>query len=305
MKKRIAIALALTLSVATMAMAAQKADSSKVLATVGSETITQADLDDVVRTAQPNQKAYFASPEGQRAIVNDMADSVLFYLWANDNGLQKTDKYKTTMKKIEKRVLASMAVEKVISDIKVTDEEVSKYYDEHKAAFQVPESVKASHILVVVSKDAGKKEWVKAKKEINKIRKEITSKKITFADAAKKYSGCPSKAAGGDLGFFTKGQMVPEFEKTAFSTPVGEISKPVKTQFGYHIIKVTEKKDATSKKLDEVKATIKQQLFQQKQRKTFEDQTAELHKKYEVKILLPEVKKAPAKEAVKETPKTN
>ena len=88
-------------------------------------------------------------------------------------------------------------------------------------------SVRASHILVDSKEDA------------LKLKKDIESNKITFEEAAAKYSKCPSGQRGGDLGFFGRGQMVKPFETAAFSLPVNTVSEPVQTQFGYHLIKVT------------------------------------------------------------------
>ena len=90
--------------------------------------------------------------------------------------------------------------------------------------------VKASHILV------GRKSEAEA------LRQQILDGEITFEDAAKKYSQCPSREEGGDLGFFPRGVMAGPFEKAAFSLPIGEISQPVETRFGWHLIKVTDKK---------------------------------------------------------------
>ena len=90
--------------------------------------------------------------------------------------------------------------------------------------------VKASHILV------GRKS------EAEKLRQQILDGEITFEDAAKKYSLCPSREEGGDLGFFPRGVMAGPFEKAAFSLPIGEISQPVETRFGWHLIKVVDKK---------------------------------------------------------------
>ena len=90
--------------------------------------------------------------------------------------------------------------------------------------------VKASHILVATENEA------------NKILKNIRDGKISFEDAAKKFSKCPSGAEGGDLGYFGRGMMVKEFEDAAFATAAGEISAPVKTPFGWHLIKVVDKK---------------------------------------------------------------
>ncbi|MCF4152285.1 peptidylprolyl isomerase [Dethiosulfovibrio sp. F2B] len=292
-KKNIILALTLTVALSGAAFAADE-KKDEILAKVGSETVTQADFDQVTSGAQPSQAAYFSTPEGKRALVEDMANSVLFYLWGKDNKLAETDKYKETIAELEKRVLAGMAMEKILSGAKVSDEEVRKFYDDHKAAFKVPESVKASHILIQVSKDAGNDLWKKAQKEVAKIRKDILAGKVSFEDAAKRDSDCPSKSRGGDLGFFTEGQMVPEFEKAAFATKIGDISDPVKTQFGYHIIKVTDHKDASEQPFDEVKDGIRQQLLQQKQRDTLSEYVDKLKKTYKVEILLPEPKEASA-----------
>ncbi len=281
------LTLAATLLLTGSVLAADK-KADEVLATVGKESVTQADLNRVVEGAQPNQRAYFSSPEGKRALVNDMANSLLFYLWGKDNKLQETEKFKETIAELEKRVITGMAMEKILSDVSVSEQDVQAFYDEHKAAFEVPETVKASHILIQVSKDAGKKDWGEAKKKLVALRKDILAKKISFEDAAKANSSCPSKARGGDLGFFAKGQMVPEFDEVAFKTKVGEISAPVKTQFGYHLVKVTDHKDSSIKPLDDVKDDIRQQLLQQKQRETLTSYIKKLREMYKVTINLPE-----------------
>jgi peptidyl-prolyl cis-trans isomerase C len=90
--------------------------------------------------------------------------------------------------------------------------------------------VRASHILVATEEEA------------NKLREDILSKKISFGDAAKEYSKCPSGKSGGDLGFFGKGMMVKEFDNSVFSLSLGEVSEPIKTQFGWHLIVVTDMK---------------------------------------------------------------
>jgi peptidyl-prolyl cis-trans isomerase C len=94
--------------------------------------------------------------------------------------------------------------------------------------------VRASHLLVA---DEAK---------CQALRAEIVAETITFADAAKQNSSCPSGKQGGDLGFFGKGQMVPEFDRAAFTQPVGELSEPIKTQFGWHLLVVTDEKLKTA-----------------------------------------------------------
>ena len=115
------------------------------------------------------------------------------------------------------------------------------------------------------------------------ILKEI-NEGLSFEEAASKYSTCPSKENGGDLGEFTKGKMVPEFEEAAFSIEEGKVSNPVKTQFGYHLIKVKYKKEAGDSTLEEVKDQITQQVIGMKQQEIYMGKTEALRRKYEIKI---------------------
>ena len=133
-------------------------------------------------------------------------------------------------------------------------------------------TVSASHILV------------DSEEEANKILDEINNNALDFAEAARKYSSCPSKEKGGALGEFSQGQMVPEFEKAAFSMKAGEISKPVKTQFGYHIIKVDKVNEAKSRNFEEVKEEVKNQCLLYKQKQAYLKKQEELKEKYPVVI---------------------
>lgn len=136
--------------------------------------------------------------------------------------------------------------------IKITDEELKKYYDENKESFATPEQVRASHILV------------DTKEEAEEILKQLKDG-ADFAELAKEKSKDPgSGAKGGDLDYFGKGEMMPEFEEAAFKTPVGELSAIVKTDYGYHIIKVVDKKPAHTATFEEKKEEIRETLFQQK-----------------------------------------
>ena len=150
---------------------------------------------------------------------------------------------------------------------KITEEEMKKYYDEHKKTY-VDDEVRASHILISTVDPKTKKPVSDDKKKEAKKKAEEVYKKVKagddFAKLAKEYSDDKSSAVnGGDLGFFSKGQMVPEFEKAAFGMDKGEISDIVESQFGYHIIKVTDKK-YKEYTFDEVKNNIKQNLLYKK-----------------------------------------
>ncbi len=124
------------------------------------------------------------------------------------------------------------------------DAKIKAYYDDHKAEYVKEEQVRARHILLKVAKDTPEADVEKVKKEIDKLYEQLKAAPDTFADVAKEKSEDSSKTKGGDLGFFSRKRMVKEFEEVAFSLNEGEIGAPVRTQFGWHIIKVEEKKAA-------------------------------------------------------------
>src|SRR5699024_5471286 len=150
-------------------------------------------------------------------------------------------------------IIQYVQIEKLVdSRISVTDEEINEYFEENKEKLGQEEQVKASHILVEDEKTA------------KDLKKQLDDG-ADFAELAKEHSTDPGSAEnGGELGFFGKGKMVKEFEDVAFATKVGEISEPVKSEKGYHIIKVEEKKEAKEATLEEKKEEIKDTLYRNK-----------------------------------------
>ena len=164
--------------------------------------------------------------------------------------------------------MAQMAIRDLFKEVSVSDEEIKVYYDENQAQFKKGETVSAKHILV------------ETEEKCNEILASITNGEKTFEDAAKEFSTCPSGQRGGDLGVFGKGQMVPEFEQAAFAAEIGQVVGPVKTQFGFHLIKVEARNEAEVAAFAEVKENIKRNLIQQKQNKVYSETVAELKEKY-------------------------
>ena len=168
----------------------------------------------------------------------------------------------------------------------VTDAELEKYYKDNPQQFQQKERVKASHILVKVEEGASAETKAAAKKKIEGVQAKLKAGG-DFAALAKENSDCPSKERGGDLGFFGKGQMVPEFETAAFALKPGELSGVVETKFGYHIIKGTEHQQPGVTALADVKDRLKSFLENGKKREFLQKKLDEVKKGAKIERLLP------------------
>jgi peptidyl-prolyl cis-trans isomerase C len=184
------------------------------------------------------------------------------------NWLKEMDLTEAAIKTdFKKRLVVQQLIEKEFSSkTNLADAEVKAFYDNNPQFFQKSDEVKASHILIRVPEGANEATKKEAKKKIEAIQAKIKSGG-DFAALAKEQSDCPSKEKGGDLGFFGRGQMVPPFEKAVFALKPGETSDIVETEFGYHLIKVLDKKPASTVGFDDVKGQIKQMLSQDKLQK--------------------------------------
>ncbi len=183
--------------------------------------------------------------------------------------------------------------------IKISDDDAKKYFDQNKAEFQTPEQVRASHILISTRNTDPNADPNKVKADAKAKAEEVLAKVKTggdFAALAKEYSSCPSAQKGGDLGLFGRGQMVKPFEDAAFALEPNQVSGIVETEFGYHIIKVTEHKDANTTGFDAAKPKIVETLQNQKKGQLAKDFITQL--KAEATIVYP-----PGKEPVTAAPK--
>ncbi|KNF07731.1 putative peptidyl-prolyl cis-trans isomerase Cbf2 [Gottschalkia purinilytica] len=247
---------------------------NKVLAVVNGKEITEQDVQTLLTNLGEQVAMQIQSqPDGKNRLVHELINQELMYLNAIDNSLDKDEYFVSELEKTKKNLLIQYSVNKLIGDVSATDEDVVKYYDENKEKFKQPETIRASHILV--------KDEEEAKNIISKL-----NEGLSFEEVAKEKSECPSKDRGGDLGYFARGSMVPEFEEAAFKLEKDEISEPVKTQFGYHIIKLNDRKEAGISPLEEVKQQITQQVTNLKQQDKYLSKTNELKDKYKVEINL-------------------
>lgn len=242
--------------------------NNNIVASVGGNAVFQWEIDEMVAAyAQRGQN--YDTPQGRAALLEQVINKKLLLLDAKKNLLEHNAQFKAEFEKVKDEMLANFNVQKVIEGITVTDDEAKKFFDENKEQFQKGESVSASHILV------------ESEEKANEIKSQIESGEIGFEDAARKHSTCPSSQNGGALGEFTRGQMVPEFDRAVFEMQVGELRGPVKTQFGYHLIKLTDKKEPSEMRFDEIKDQVKNMVLTEKRQKALNSKINQL------KILYP------------------
>ncbi|MEQ8200331.1 MAG: peptidylprolyl isomerase [Syntrophomonadaceae bacterium] len=180
-----------------------------------------------------------------------------------------------TLERVREDIALNIKIEKLLEPrIAISDEEMKTYFEENQADFAREEQVQASHILVDTEEKAREIEQRLANGE-------------DFAQLARENSTDTASAAnGGDLGFFGRGQMVAEFEAAALGMQVGQVSEPVKTDYGYHIIKVTGKKAAQPPDFEQSRDKIREALFEQKSQAEFDTWLQEMHGQYEIKTFL-------------------
>ena len=240
----------------------------KILAKVGQKEITNLDVQGAIQGLDPFQAQQFQTEEGQKYVLDDLINQELLYMYAKDNNIDQDEEFRTEMKRVEENVLKQYVINKILTSVKLTEEEKKAFFEAQKQSFSKPETASAKHILV------------DSEEKANDILGKINAGEVSFEDAAKEHSTCPSKDAGGDLGTFGRGQMVPEFENAVFNMNNGEVSGPVKTQFGYHLIKLENKNESSIPEYDEVAEEVGKTLLFQKQGEVYQQKLNEVKEKY-------------------------
>ena len=270
--------------IATSLLLTSSLSFAATLATVDGTKISDEDVNNALMQATQGRLAQLPADKQQqlkKQFLEELIAKQVIYEDAKKKGITNSKEYKDQLEKIIESIKKDLAIKlwqkKLFEDIKISDKELRDYYNKNKQEFMQKESVHARHILVKTEDEA--------KKIINQLKGlkgEALKKK--FIELAKEKSTGPSGPRGGDLGYFSKGQMVPAFEKAAFSTAVGHITTtPVKTQFGYHIIYVEDKKKASTKPFNEVKPYIEQRLKMEKFREVMQKRMQELKSKAKIK----------------------
>lgn len=242
----------------------------KILATVAGKEIKESDLQNVIARYPEDRRAYFGTEEAKKQLLEQLVSFELINILGKELKIDETEEYSDNVKQAEKDILTQLTLNKLLLEVTVTEEDALNFYNANKDKFTKAPTVTAKHILV------------DEKELCDQIKKEIDDNELTFEEAAVKYSTCPSKEEGGNLGSFGRGMMVPEFEEAAFNLDLNVVSEPVQTQFGYHLIKVEDKNDGSESPFEEVKAQIINNLLQEAQQRKYLDVVKELEKKHGV-----------------------
>lgn len=260
----------LSLVVATSVLSGCGDAKSRPLATVDGKVITVGDFEKRIEKLPPYYKAL--ASQKKKDFLEDMIAEQLLYKEALKRGLNKDTEVKELLYEAKRKILVAKLIE--VDGKKgagISEAEINAFYEAHREDFVTPLKLRASHIQVETEAEA---------KEILQKLKEGAD----FGQLARQYSKDPSKERGGDIGYFAKGQLMPEIEDACFKLEVGQVSDIIKTQFGYHIIKLTDKREPRAVELSEVKAAIEKELKDKVQQETFSNLIKNLKSRARIKI---------------------
>ena len=233
-------------------------NASPVILTVNGKDFTKSDVEEFLKASAPNLQFDLLQKSQKELVLSKLAEKYLFMELAKKQKIQDSKEFKDNLEKVMGELVVSIWMKKQMDSIIISDSEAKDFYEKNKSQLVEKAKVRARHILVKEEKEA--KEIIDA---LISLKGEIL--KDTFIFLAKDKSIGPSKSSGGDLGEFQKGQMVKPFSNAVWSLEVGTITKePVKTQFGYHVIYLEDKKGGEITKYEDVKEKIINSLKQQK-----------------------------------------
>jgi len=223
-------------------------EASEVVATYSGKKLTSADVVQEIERLPGPSRAYLSAPDRKRQFVENMILNDLLFAEAQKAGYDKDPDIEKQLADMRKRLVVQRLMREYQTPPTITDEDAKKYYDDNPNLFSTTQ-IKASHILV------------KDEDTAKRLHAQLVADPSKFAELAKQESiDKTSGAKGGDLGKFGQGRMVPDFERVAFSLKPGQLSDPVKTQYGWHIILVSEREEGERKPFDQVKEQIKTAL---------------------------------------------
>lgn len=239
---------------------------NKLIAEVNGVKIYQEELFNLL--AAMKDKARFNSKEGLNVLADELVNQELLLQDAKENKLDNEEEFVKELEIVKNNMLKNYAMHKIFEKVSVSEDEIENYYEENKDTLFSPVTYTASHILL------------ESEEMADKVLDQI-NEGLDFKEAAKKFSLDPTKDNGGSLGSFPKGVMVKEFQEGLDKLKIGQISKPIKTQFGYHIIKLDNKMDS-SNTYDDIKDKVKSTYEMVKRQEKYIEKIKDLTKKAEI-----------------------
>lgn len=245
-------------------------DKNIVLASVGTERITMADFNERISNLPPRYREIVQKRKDE--YLQELVNNTILYQEAMRKGLNKDPEVQRVIEEATKKIMVAKFLKDEIDEkVEITDVEVVEFYNDNKEHYKTPEIMRVSHILVPTQEEA------------ESILKELKTGK-NFDDLARAKSVDPTAQRGGDIGYFPKGQLMPEFDNAASQLEVGQVSGVVKTKLGYHIIKLTDRREPQVRPLEKVTQDIKARLAAIKRQKALNDLIAKLRKKTPIKV---------------------
>jgi len=310
-------------SIGPISWAGEKNPSEDKVAVVNGSVITREDFNREMSHAQEQIESMGKTPndsqlsEIKKEVLRSLINLELLYQASQENGIKVNEeaineqlkklkerfpseaefkdalsKKNTSETEVKSQIGRSMAIQQFIDKqffqkITVTDKETKDYYDSRPHFFKEPEQVHASHILIKVEPEFDESQKLEARKKLEKIQQKL-QEGGDFAALAKEFSECPSSEKGGDLGYFRRGQMVKPFEDAAFALEPGKVSGIIETKFGYHLIKVIDKKPETTILYKDIKDKLEQYLKKEKVNNEIKLYIGKLREKAKVETFLNE-----------------
>jgi peptidyl-prolyl cis-trans isomerase C len=245
-------------------------EEERVLATIGDTEIKVSDFRERLQNLPERYSDMAMEKKGQ--FLEELINDTLLYQEALRSDIDEDEQIRRMLHEARKKILITGLLKKKVSDrVEITGEDVTGFYEENKDKYMTPEVLKVSHILVP------------SREEAESIHSSLM-RGADFEQTARARSVDPTAQRGGDIGYFPRGQLMPEFEAGFAGLEVGEISGPVKTKLGYHIIKLTDRREPRVMPLDKVRNDVRKRLFALKRREMLEKMLEELREDTSIEI---------------------
>lgn len=275
--------LALTGGLAVGLTACESSSDGDVLARVGEERITVDEFDQFVESLPAQWKARARTPSGRKQILEHRIRARLIGLEAEDRGIPEDPGVRYQLEQARQRILLQALMQEWQKEFDVSEEELRSYYEEHEDEYSQPAQYRAQHILFQVANGAPSERVEAARAKAEQARARVLDGD-TFDVVAREMSDGPTAKKGGDLGYVEQGRFHEDFEEAALALEPGEISEPVRTPFGWHVIKLVGVKDETTIPFEEVRDQIRRKVMPRQRQEAFEAFMSNLKEKHSVEL---------------------